>query len=344
MRKGSVVPSSIEMVKLDRIDELCPDDLWARSAELDKVITTQIVESGDLDSPFSRCPVCGGASLDKFTVKHGLRIDRCGDCDFRFTNPPPSATKLDIFYNSEAKRIENVIFDATRAVRLPIFERRVELLGQYTGGGTLLDVGGAIGIFIDALKAARAPFMTTVVDLNADAVGKLRARHPDIETINGNVFDHCGAYDVVTLWDTIEHLRDINRAVAHLFGLLKPGGHLFLSTPNVDGFEHWVGQSRHPQVEPISHLNYFSPKTLQLLLTRHGFTVLDFLTPNGSFDIAYVNRILSDGNADLDMLGEFLRQKLQAPEVAEDFAKLISRHRLAGNVVMVAQRLRQTST
>ena len=49
MRKGSVVPSSIEMVKLDRIDELCPDDLWARSAELDKVITTQIVESGDLD-------------------------------------------------------------------------------------------------------------------------------------------------------------------------------------------------------------------------------------------------------------------------------------------------------
>ena len=142
-------------------------------------------------------------------------------------------------------------------------------------------------------------------------------------------------------------LRDIDRAVAHLFGLLKPGGHLFLSTPNVDGFEHWVGQSRHPQVEPISHLNYFSPKTLQLLLTRHGFTVLDFLTPNGSFDIADLLATASSATAmPISTCSvKFPRQKLQAPTRSPRILpKLISRHRLAGNVVMVAQRLRQTST
>lgn len=335
--------SSIEMVKLDSIDNLCPDDLWARSLEMNKVVTAQILKSGRLGPSFLACPVCGNTELQQFTIKRSMPIDQCDACGFRFTNPPPTTEQLRIFYNSEAKTIENVIFEATRAFRLPIFERRVELINRYVAGGTLLDVGGAIGIFVDALVRAHAPFKVSIVDLNEDAVEKLRARHPNIDVHHGDVFDHRGAYDLVTLWDTIEHLRDINRVASHLFSLLKPGGYLFISTPNIDSFEHWVGQDRHPQVEPLPHLNYFSPKTLQLLLNRHGFAVLDLLTPNGSFDIAYVNRILSDGNADQGKLGGFLREKLQSPEVAEDFAKLISKHRLAGNVVVIAKRPESTS-
>ncbi len=330
--------SSVAMVRLDRAEAFFPDELWARSVEIDKITTKQIVESGELERPFADCPVCAGAKLELFAIKHGMRIDRCGGCGFRFTNPPPTAHQLRIFYNSEAKTIENQIFEATRDVRLSIFERRVELISRHVASGTLLDVGGAIGIFVDALGRAQAPFKVAVIDLNEDAIGKLHARHPDIEAHCGDVFDHHDVYDVVTLWDTIEHLPDVNRVAAHLFSLIRPGGYLFVSTPNIDGFEHWVGQVRHPQIEPLSHLNYFSPETLELLLTHHGFAVIDFLTPNGSFDIAYVNRILSDGDADLQMLGEFLRQKLQRPEVAEDFAELISKHRMAGNVVMIAQR------
>jgi SAM-dependent methyltransferase len=330
--------SSIEMVKLDHIDDLCPDDLWDRVVELERAIAAQVAESGKLDATFTRCPLCDGNNIGQYTVKHGLRIDQCYACGFRFTNPPPTTEQLRLFYNSEAKTVENVIFEATRATRLPIFERRVELIKRHITGGALLDVGGATGIFVEALIRARAPFKISVVDLNLDAIEKLRARNPDIDGHHVDVFDHHGTYDAVTLWDTIEHLRDVNRLASHLFSLLKPNGYLFVSTPNIDSFEHWVGQDRHPQVEPLAHLNYFSPKTLQLLLERHDFEVVDFLTPNGSFDIAYVNRMLRGGDADIRMLGGFLREKLQTPEVAEDFAKLISNHRLAGNMVMIAKR------
>jgi len=335
--------SPIEMVKLGHIDDLCPDDLWLRIAEQEKTITARMVASGHTDPAFANCPVCGGAELAQFTIKHEMRIDKCDSCGFRFTNPPPTAEQLRIFYNSEAKAIENQIFEATRTVRLPIFERRVELINRYVAGGSLLDIGGATGIFVDALKRAHAPFKVAVVDLNEDAVKRLRARFPAVEVHQGDFFDHRGVYDAITLWDTIEHLRNINHVASLLFSLLNPGGYLFISTPNIDGFEHWVGQDRHPQINPISHLNYFSAKTLQLLLARYGFTVVDFLTPNGSFDIAYVNRFLSNGDADLGKLGEFLLEKLQRPEVAEDFAELISRHGLAGNVVVIAKRPTSTS-
>lgn len=330
--------SSIEMVKIDHIDDLCPDDLWDQIVAIERALAEQIGGSGKLAAAFIYCPLCSSAAIDKFTVKHGMRIDQCETCGFRFTNPPPTSEQLREFYNSEAKTIENVIFEATRATRVPIFERRVELISRHVNRGTLLDIGGATGIFVSALKHAGTQFKVSVVDLNADAIEKLRARHPDIEGHHIDVFDHCGAYDVVTLWDTIEHLRDINGMATHLFNLIKPGGFLFVSTPNINSFEHWVGQDRHPQVEPVSHLNYFSPKTLRLLLENHGFTIVDYVTPNGSFDIAYVNRMLRDGDADLGKLGEFLRVKLQMPGVADDFATLISKHRLAGNMVMIALR------
>jgi 2-polyprenyl-3-methyl-5-hydroxy-6-metoxy-1,4-benzoquinol methylase len=330
--------STIQMTKLDHIDDLCPEDLWDLVVEQEAAIVAEIVKSGKFDPSFASCPVCGGAELEQFTVKRGMRIDRCSACGFRFTNPPPTSEQLALFYNSEAKATENRIFENTRATRLPIFERRVELIIYHVAGGALLDVGGAIGIFIEALKSAKAPFGISVVDLNEDAINKLRARYSDVEAYHRDFFDHRGGYDVVTLWDTIEHLRDINRVASHLFSLLNPGGFLFLSTPNIDGFEHWVGQDRHPQVEPLAHLNYFSANTLEILFARHGFTIRDFVTPNGSFDIAYINRILSTGDADLSKLGEFLREKLRRPEVADDFARLISKHRLAGNVVMIAQR------
>jgi 2-polyprenyl-3-methyl-5-hydroxy-6-metoxy-1,4-benzoquinol methylase len=330
--------SSIEMVRLDHIDDLCPDDLWDRILGLTKDISEAVAKSGKLEQTQTACPVCGGAGIDQFTVKHGLRIDRCDGCGFRFTNPPPTTEQLRIFYNSEAKTLENNVFEATRATRLPIFERRVELINHHVGGGTLLDVGGAIGIFVDALMRARAPFKASVVDLNADAIARLRASYPGVETHHEDVFDHRGTYDIVTLWDTIEHLRDINGLASHLLSLLKPGGYLFVSTPNIDSFEHWVGQDRHPQIVPLAHLNYFSPATLKMLLERHGFAIVDIVTPNGNFDIAYVDRMIADRNADLNKLGEFLRAKLRTPEFAADFAKLISNHRLAGNMVMIARR------
>ena len=189
-------------------------------------------------------------------------------CGFRFTNPAPSEKQLNLFYNSKIKQLENIAFESTRASRLPIFERRLNLIRQYLTGGKLLDIGGANGIFIDAIIERARRLRFTVVDLNQDSVAKLRQKYPTVQAIHGDALKHDGSYDVITLWDTIEHLPDVNRVASHLFSLLRPGGFLFLSTPNVHSFEHSVGQYRHPQILPLSHVNYFAPSNLTQLLER----------------------------------------------------------------------------
>lgn len=330
--------STIEMVKIASTDNLCADDLWDEILALQNELIPQIARMANTNPRLSACPICSQQNLRVAIEKDGFRIDQCGTCDFRFTNPPPGEEQLEIFYNSKIKQLENVAFEASKPTRLPIFERRLDLIRRYIAGGKLLDIGGGNGVFVDAIAQANAPFEISIVDLNRDAIAKLRREYPTVHAIYGDALKHTATYDVVTLWDTIEHLPDVNRVASHLFNLLKPGGFLILSTPNIDSFEHTVGQHRHPQILPLSHVNYFTPDNLQQLLERHNFRVADYLTPNGSFDIAYVNRMIADGSADLGQLGGFLKANLRSSAFAEDFAALISKHRLAGNLLMIAER------
>jgi 2-polyprenyl-3-methyl-5-hydroxy-6-metoxy-1,4-benzoquinol methylase len=331
----SVTPG---MVKLDNVDQLSPAELWRQRAAIGDEVTARIIADGKLAPAFTACPICASTQLAPFLTKSGLSIERCESCDFRFTNPPPSAEQLELYYNSEAKQLENLVFERSLAQRVPIFARRVELILRHCAKGKLLDVGGAIGILVDALEAVHAPFDVTIVDLNADAIARVRSRHPRVAAVNESIFAHRQSYDVVTLFDTMEHIPDVNRVASHLFNLVKPGGYLFIAAPNMTSFEYSVGMERHPQVVPIARVNYFSPGNLRHLLERHGFQVVDAVTPNGSFDVAYVKRMLEDGTADLGNLGEFLRRHLQSADFAEDFAQLISRHGLAGNMVMTSRR------
>lgn len=330
--------SKVEMVKIEGVGDLCADDLWNDIATLQGELIPQISKMENANPRLAACPICSQRNLRLAVKKDGFEIDQCDACGFRFTNPPPNEAQLELFYNSKIKQLENLGFERSRAARLPIFERRLDVIRQYVSEGKLLDIGGANGIFVDAMARANAAFEVVVVDLNRDAIIKLRQNYPTVQASLGNALEHTGSYDVVTLWDTIEHLPNVNRVAAHLFNLLKPGGFLFLSTPNVHSFEHSVGQYRHPQILPLSHVNYFAPDTLGRLLHRHGFKIIDCLTPNGTFDIAYVKKMVGDGDAAMDQLGEFLKHHLESPAFADDFATLISKHRLAGNLLMIAER------
>jgi SAM-dependent methyltransferase len=77
-------------------------------------------------------------------------------------------------------------------------------------------------------------------------------------------------FEVVTMIDFIEHVRDPMGILAKAFDLLKPGGHLVILTPNAGSLsrrmmgERWL----HFKVE---HLCYFSPRSLPMALHRAGF-------------------------------------------------------------------------
>lgn len=99
-------------------------------------------------------------------------------------------------------------------------------------------------------------------------------------------------FDVILLLDVIEHLENPASALERAERLLKPGGILYVSTPDVAGLpcrvlgKKWWGYQKRS-------LNYFSSQTLLSALQRAGFRALHSLKPPRIFSLKYCAHRLS---------------------------------------------------
>lgn len=138
------------------------------------------------------------------------------------------------------------------------------------GGGRLLDVGCGNGGFL--MLARQAGWQVEGLDFDPGAVQAARSRglqvhHGGIELLE----ERRACYDVITLCHVIEHVHDPVATLRRLHALLKPGGILWLDTPNLASLgalrfgPHWRG------LEAPRHLVLFCPASMQQALTMAGF-------------------------------------------------------------------------
>jgi 2-polyprenyl-3-methyl-5-hydroxy-6-metoxy-1,4-benzoquinol methylase len=140
-------------------------------------------------------------------------------------------------------------------------------------GGSLFEVGCAYGFFLD--EARRFFDVVKGIDIAEKAVAYAR----DVLRADASVADFTsidlGAqkFDVVCMWDTIEHVPSPDRFVAKAFDILRPGGHLFMTTGDIDSKVAKLQGAHWRQIHPPTHLSYFSRRTLTRLIERGGFEV-----------------------------------------------------------------------
>lgn len=318
------------------IADLHPDALVQRSRDMNAEAARTAIAMPNANPRLLSCPVCGGGSLKTFARPQGWNVDRCKVCDFRFTNPTPTSEQIRSFYEGPAKEAENDVFEATRGFRLKMFMLRAEMVVRHLSQGTLLEVGGATGLFAEALTGMSQNFDMTVVELSPDACARLSRRFPAIHVVNDDIYAHRGRYGGVAIWDTLAYLPDPASAMRHLASLLEPGGYLFLNTLNTHSLEHEIAGSEHPQLQPFPTINYFGLGNLRRLLETTGFEVLEAMTPNAQFDIRFA--LQQAGSPEIRArLGEFLALHLADTAFAEDFAALLRHHCLGGNVTLAAR-------
>lgn len=137
--------------------------------------------------------------------------------------------------------------------------------------GKLLDIGYARGSFADYL--AEAGWQCTALDLS-------QHQHPGIEMIQCDVSEGfpigSKVYDVVTAGEVIEHMLDEGVFLDECHRVLKSGGRLVLTTPNlaflVNRFLVLFGRTPMFVYAPY-HYHFHTKKTLTALLEDHGFEV-----------------------------------------------------------------------
>jgi len=139
-----------------------------------------------------------------------------------------------------------------------------------TGGGRLLDVGFGNGGFLTL--ATEAGWNAEGIDFDERAVEVARSRGLSVRCISADTFKEAEAlYDVITISHVIEHVYDPVGLLRALFAQLKPGGMLWLDTPNLDSKGHQHFQKNWRDLDPPRHLVLFGGQTLMKVLQDCGF-------------------------------------------------------------------------
>lgn len=221
-----------------------------------------------------RCPVCEHTFSENVFAVNGFNIVQCKSCTTQFVCPMPSEDDLRVHYEDPAYfRGEGhqgyANYGDMRKALVPHFRRRLAAITRYQSTrGRLLDLGCAAGYFLEVAKSDG--WQISGVELsNEMALGASRLLGITVANSLDTVSER--DFDAITLWEVIEHLPDPVVELRKLYDLLRPGGLLMLSTPNVG---HWLAVRERELWHaycPPSHLVYFTRRTLTDLLATVGF-------------------------------------------------------------------------
>lgn len=245
------------------------------------------------------CPMCGGTGSKVGQVVRAGAVAVCDGCGGWYRTPRPSADELSGIYTEEyykpwalSDNEENI-----RLTKCATFSRLLDraeriLADDRRHKGKILDVGAATGILLDV--AAQRGWEPYAVELNPYSAGVLREKFGMERVFEGELADYPvsdGSFDVITMTDVLEHVLDVAGTLKVAAKLLKEGGVLCITTPQIDSFSRML-LGRHWLHFKEEHVQYFSGKAIVKVLTEAGFDRIQIRGHYKYLTIAYVHQQL----------------------------------------------------
>ncbi len=200
-------------------------------------------------------------------------------------------------------------------------------------GRRLLDVGCGNGDFLRV--ARRLGF--DVMGLDLDAAAAARARESGATVLVGTLDDaelDAGSFEHVTMSHVVEHLHDPVGSLRRIAALLRPGGRLWLQTPNLEaeGLKRFGPDWR--GLEPPRHLTIFDVRSLRAALHAAGFERIALLPPKRDAGYFFTQSMATRRSAPIERRERALRRRLRSDARRADGAAL--RHPERGECITLA--------
>jgi SAM-dependent methyltransferase len=243
-----------------------------------------------------RCPVCGAIPRPWFE-KLGRKVHRCPAC--HHVSVPAGLALADdglSIYESERPIFEmdgNIEYYLDDGNMLAAQAKAAFVREYCPERGRLLDVGSSYGHFLAAIGSAHEAYG---LELNRRVVC-WSIDHFGVASRVGSIYEMPselpGSFDLITCWDVIEHLEHPQLALDRIRERLKPGGWLFLSTPDAGSIvARLMGRHWH-YMDPVQHINLFSRSNLSRALLGAGFTIRNCRYLGHPYRVSYVLNRLS---------------------------------------------------
>lgn len=178
-------------------------------------------------------------------------------------------------------------------------------------GATLLDVGSGNGAFLSLARSCG----WAVIGIDPDPEAVKTSVKNGFTVFQGGV-DFFGneteKFDVITLNHVIEHLHNPFSVLKKCFQLLKPGGQIWIETPNIESAGHSLFTSNWRGIETPRHLVLFNQRSLNSILLMVGFIeVKDMPRPNAVQSLFTASYALARGISPYTEIQLTMRERLQ---------------------------------
>lgn len=223
------------------------------------------------------CPACLGTRLGPGAARGEYRFDECADCRYLFLNPRPAQADLNALYREEASAAEPTFDKASSRLRRAYL--KIPRFLRCAWRRDVLDLGCGGGFTAHALSlAARS---STGIDINRNAIEYARARfhraHYDCLELPALENDP-RSFDFIHSSEMIEHVADVNLYMRVLKRLCRPGGHVYITTPDRGHPKVPVNVADWDVFCPPVHVQFFARESATALFGRYGFGIVRFYT------------------------------------------------------------------
>lgn len=239
------------------------------------------------------CPICVSNHTNYFAKKNNYVFYRCCSCKTIFLPVLPSPKQLNTYYAkqfsySDGLQNERVIRRRSQTI--------LSCIKQYTPyAKTVCDVGSGFGFFLD--EAHHRGYKTIGIEPSR-GLATYSKTHYGIAAFIGELKEYVSSikkqFDIVTCIHVIEHVNNPKEFISLLLRLVKPGGLLYLETPNSDSHLLYAEKENYTFLIPPDHLWLFSKDSMRYLLPENTEIICVSTYSNSEHFMGIIKRIIKN--------------------------------------------------
>src|SRR5687768_17585300 len=209
------------------------------------------------------CPLCNARKAEVDGTFHEHHLGHCTNCGMTYSLIEPTRSELEAHYADYPVR---KVLSPVTALR---YDELLEEFERYRKRSRILDVGCGSGMFLE--RAAQKGWDVHGTEYGASSISATLSR--GIPVIEGPLDPRNyvqASFDVICSFEVIEHLTHPSEELDVMISLLRPGGLLYITTPNFNCLDRRISKEKWSVVNYPEHLNYFNPSTLNSMLSKKG--------------------------------------------------------------------------
>ncbi|EJO69938.1 putative methionine biosynthesis protein MetW [Leptospira kirschneri str. 200803703] len=222
------------------------------------------------------CYLCSNTQNSVVFVENGIDIVQCSNCNHVFSTYEQEE-HYEGYWDDDSSYDLSWWDNAHREIYQDFINKFLT-----APSGKILDVGCGLGFFVKRIVDQKPNWEAIGYEISEKAVQFAKDKNGLKNVFSGIVQNsgiQKGSLDIITLWDVIEHIPKPHSLLEYLHSLLKPGGILFLQTPNfpIQLFKAKLKvmlkgmRTDGHYLEAKDHINDYTEKTMKMLAKQTGF-------------------------------------------------------------------------